>query len=494
MSSAHPLPSSFGRYQVLEELGSGAMGVVYLAVDPRLSRPVAIKVMRETEFMTAAEREQYESRFRNEAEAAGRLTHPDIVQIYDVGPSYIVMEFLEGQPLSALLKRGERLSVRRVVELVARVAEAVDYAHRHGIVHRDIKPANIMLLEDGAVKVMDFGVARLEHSTLTALGTVVGSVRYMAPEQMMGERVDGRADVFSVAAVAYELLTARAPFPGKTITEVVSRVVHGTHVPPRQADDRLPEAMDAVFARAFAPRPDERYSRAATFAQELGAAAVPAFDLEVVVPPEPPSLPRTENAATTIKGTAGSAKPPPQKLVVSTRTAGLLLLETDPAGARVSLDQGASVDNAPSGFPLGFGRTALTVAKEGYHTVTAQVELSEERPVVALSVVLPRASTSTEQRPGFVELASDVLPPRRIGGRLPVYPPHARDVGLEGSPAADVWVGNDGRVVEVAITQSAGPTLDAALREALVGWQFAPATRRGVPVAVRLHVQHLFRR
>ena len=125
------------------------MGVVYLCVDPRLNRPVAIKVMRESEFMTPAEREQFEKRFRHEAEAAGRLTHPDIVQIFDVGPSWMVMEFLEGQPLNALLKRGERLSVRRVVQLVARVADAVDYAHRHGIVHRDIKPANIMLMDDG---------------------------------------------------------------------------------------------------------------------------------------------------------------------------------------------------------------------------------------------------------------------------------------------------------------------------------------------------------
>ena len=155
-----------------------------------------------------------EARFRHEAEAAGRLNHPGIVQIYDVGPSYMVMEFLEGRPLLAAPATG-RASVRQVVEIVRQVADAIDYAHRHGIVHRDIKPANVMLLDDGGVKVMDFGVARLDSSTLTALGTVVGSVRYMAPEQMMGERVDGRADVFSLAAVAYEMLTGQAPVPGQ---------------------------------------------------------------------------------------------------------------------------------------------------------------------------------------------------------------------------------------------------------------------------------------
>ncbi|HEX9709463.1 MAG TPA: serine/threonine-protein kinase, partial [Candidatus Thermoplasmatota archaeon] len=299
MSSPGPLPTAFGRYQVLEELGAGAMGVVYLCVDPRLNRPVAIKVMRESEFMAPPEREQYEARFRHEAEAAGRLTHPDIVQVYDVGPSWMVMEFLEGQSLSQLLKRGERFSVRRVLDMVMRVADAVDYAHRHGIIHRDIKPANVMLTDDGGIKVMDFGVARLEHSTLTALGTVVGSVRYMAPEQMMGERVDGRADVFSVAAVAYELLTGRAPFPGKTITEVVSRVVHGAHVPPQKADVRLPAALNGVFARAFAPRPADRYARALDFARDLQAAAEPALDLQVAPGPEAAASSRTEVVAST---------------------------------------------------------------------------------------------------------------------------------------------------------------------------------------------------
>src|SRR5688572_4948580 len=232
MSSRQAAPTYFGRYQVLEELGSGAMGVVYLCVDPRLARPVAVKVLRESEVMSPEEREQYHARFRHEAEAAGRLNHPGIVQIYDVGPSYLVMEFLDGKSLAALLKGGVSFSVQRVCSLVLQVADAIDYAHKHGIVHRDVKPANIMLTDDGSLKVMDFGVARLDTSTLTVVGAVVGSVRYMAPEQMMGQKVDGRADVFSLAAVAYELLTGQPAFPGKTITEVVGKVIHGNYVPP----------------------------------------------------------------------------------------------------------------------------------------------------------------------------------------------------------------------------------------------------------------------
>jgi len=279
--SSEAIPSSLGRYQVAEELGRGAMGVVYLAVDPVLARPVAIKVVKESEYMTPAEVEQYHARFRHEAEAAGRLSHPDIVQIFDIGPNYLVMEFIEGRTLSDALRAGFTMSVRQAVSLIERVADAIDYAHKNGIVHRDVKPANVMLLEDGGVKVMDFGVARLDDSTLTAAGTVVGSVRYMAPEQMLGEKVDGRADVFSLAAVAYELLTAQPPFPGKTITEVVSRVVRGGHVPPSGAEPRLPRALDPVFARAFATKVNERYPRATDFAKDLVAASRPALDLAI---------------------------------------------------------------------------------------------------------------------------------------------------------------------------------------------------------------------
>ena len=222
--------------------------------------------------MTPDERERYEERFRHEAEAAGGLQpsryRPDL--------RHRAVLPRDGVPRGpAALGLPEERAPHRRPDRPDRVqvADALDYAHRHGIVHRDVKPANIMIIEDGGVKVMDFGVARLESSNLTAVGTVVGSVRYMAPEQMMGERVDGRADVFSLGAVAYELFTGRPPFPGKTITEVVSRVVHGSHVPPRQVDERLPEGLNAVFARAFAPRPADRYERASDFARDLLSAA-----------------------------------------------------------------------------------------------------------------------------------------------------------------------------------------------------------------------------
>jgi len=489
-------PHYFGRYQVLEELGSGSMGVVYLCVDPRLARPVAIKVLRESDLLTPEQKEQYRARFRHEAEAAGRLNHPDIVQIYDIGPSYLVMEFLEGRPLSALFNNNASISVRQVCSLVLRVADAIDYAHRSGIVHRDIKPANIMLLNDGGVKVMDFGVARLESSTLTVAGTVVGSVRYMGPEQMMGERVDGRADIFSLAAVAYEFLTAHPPFPGKTITEVVSRVVHGAHVPPRQVDGRLPEELNAVFAKAFAPRPPERYANAMDLARDLHAAAKPILDLQM-------SLTTQESGGivvpSTIKDGGGAGLAAGQALVSdlgSDHRQGVLLLDSDPGGSQVYLD-GSPVGHTPLlGLDVSLGRHVVRMEAPGREPVSAEIEVQREHPLKAVTFTLsPPGAREGEIRPGqLVPFGPGVVPPRRISGTVPVYPEMARERGLEGGPVLDVWVSEKGEVLDVAIVESAGATLDGALVKAVSGWRFAPATLRGVPVSVRMIVQHLFRR
>jgi TonB family protein len=492
MSADPNSPAYFGRYQVVEELGAGAMGVVYLCVDSRLARPVAVKVLREKEAMTEAEREQFRARFRHEAEAAGRLTHPDIVQIYDIGPSYLVMEFLEGRPLGAHLKAGGSFSVRQICSLVLRVADAIDYAHRHGIVHRDVKPANIMMMDDGSVKVMDFGVARLDSSNLTATGTVVGSVQYMAPEQMMGDRVDGRADVFSLAAVAYELLTGRAPFPGQTITEVVSRVVHGDHVPPREVDPRLPEAVNGAFARAFAVDVASRTGRAMDFARELYEAAQPVLDMEVIhVAPE---------AAPTQVPVPGTTVQMPPASALGPRSAparvGVLLLDSDPPRARVYLD-GSPVGQTPlPAVEAALGRHVVRMEAEGREAVSAEVELERDRPLRALSFTLPvPVPAGAPVRPGqLVELSAEVRPPQKIAGSVPVYPPAALERGLEGAPVVDVWVGETGQVIDVAIVESAGALLDAAVLEAVAGWQFTPARLRGVPVSVRLTLQHLFRR
>jgi serine/threonine-protein kinase len=500
MSTSQAGPTYFGRYQVLEELGTGSMGVVYLCVDPRLSRPVAVKVLKLSAHQSPAERAQFEGRFRHEAEAAGRLSHPDIVQVYDIGPSYLVMEYLEGRTLSSLLKQGSTFTVKQICSIVLRVADAVDYAHRAGIVHRDIKPANVMLLNDGGVKVMDFGVARLPSSTLTVAGTVVGSVRYMAPEQMMGEKVDGRADVFSLAAVAYELLTGRPPFPGKTITEVVSHVVKGRHVPPRQVDTRLPEGLNAVFAHGFAVKAADRHPQAMDFARALRDAAQPVLDLEVVhagesAPAAPPTPRKAEARSAAERGAAAPA--PASALLMGTAPAareGVLLLDSEPAGAGVYLD-GNPVGRTPlSGVEVAFGRHVVRMEAEGREAVSTEVDVKRERPLKAVTCTLPPTQDVQAVRPGqFVAFGPEVTPPRRVSGSVPSYPEAARERRLEGAPVVEVWVSETGDVIDVAILESAGAVLDEALLEAVATWRFSPATLRGVPVSVRMTVQHLFR-
>jgi len=476
-------PTHFGRYEVEQEIGAGSMGVVYRCRDPRLERTVAIKVLRESQFLTPVEKAQYEARFRHEAEAAGRLSHPQIVQIFDVGASYMVMEHLEGRTLSSLLKYGPRLLVGRAAEIVGLVADAIEHAHRHGIIHRDIKPANVMLLTGGGIKVMDFGVARLDSSTLTVLGTVVGSVRYMSPEQMMGDQVDGRADVFSLAAVAYEMLTGQAPFPGKTVTEVVSRVVRGAHVPLREADARMPEALNTVFARALTAKAEARIARASEFARDLRAAAGAVLELEVggelaaarQIPEESPP------EATVFMS---SAAPAARQAV--------LLLESDPA-ADAEVD-GRKVGRTPLALELPFARHELRFTAEGRDVVTQSVELTADRPFQALGVTLP-AATEGQQRVGeLVAFGPGIVPPRRIVGALPLYPEAARALGLEGLVEVDLTIDGQGRSLAVSLRKSAGALLDEAMLRAVTGWRFAPASARGTPVQVRLLVRHLFRR
>jgi serine/threonine-protein kinase len=483
MALPKPSPTHFGRYEVEAEIGAGSMGVVYRCRDPRLNRTVAVKVLRESQFLTPVEKAQYEARFRHEGEAAGRLSHPQIVQIYDVGPAYIVMEHLEGRNLAALLLHGPRLSVGRACEIVGHVAEAVDYAHRHGIVHRDIMPANVMLLGDGGIKVMDFGVARLDSSTLTVLGTVVGSVRYMSPEQMMGDRVDGRADVFSLAAVAYEMLCRQAPFPGKTVTEVVSRVVRGAHIPLRDADARMPEGLNAVFARAFAPKPEDRPARATEFARDLRAAAGSVLDLEVggelAAARRPPEEAAPQEATVFMSSVAPVARQ------------AVLLLESDPP-AEVEVD-GRKVGRTPLALELPFGPHELRLSAVGRDPITHAVDLSAERPFQALGVTLP--TSGGESRVGeLVAFGPGVVPPRRIAGALPRYPEAARQLGLEGVVEVELTIDVRGSSQGVSLKRSAGAVLDEAMLRAVAGWRFAPASARGTPVQVRLLVRHLFRR
>ena len=265
------MPEKFGRYKIAKELGRGAMGVVYLAEDEVLQRTVAIKMIALSG--SEQERDTHEARFRQEARAAGKLSHPSIITIYDVGregdTAFIAMELVEGRELRELIRDG-LVGPAQAIEIAALVADALAFAHQHGIVHRDIKPGNIMVLDDGRIKIMDFGIARLQEPTVkTQTGVLLGSPQYMSPEQISGQSLDGRADVFSLGVVLYEMLTGIKPFDATDLTQVLFWVVNMPAKPPSERRPGMPPVIDFIVARALKKRPEERYATAAELADDL---------------------------------------------------------------------------------------------------------------------------------------------------------------------------------------------------------------------------------
>jgi serine/threonine-protein kinase len=257
----------FGRYEILAELGRGAMGVVYKARDPKINRVVAVKTV-SLEGQPPEEECEYRERFFREAEAAGRLSHPGIVTIFDVGEEpetrapYIVMEFVAGQSLDKLLARDDhKLPLETALQLTLELAEALDCAHGQGVVHRDLKPANILITDDGHAKIADFGVAKLNLANHTLAGRTLGTPAYMSPEQLNGETVDGRSDLFSLGVVLYTVLTGYRPFQGNSAMTVSFKVVNREPVPATVLDTDLPAGLDYIIARAMAKDPAQRYQR-----------------------------------------------------------------------------------------------------------------------------------------------------------------------------------------------------------------------------------------
>jgi serine/threonine protein kinase len=266
-------PAKIGRYNVDSEIGRGAMGVVYRAVDPMLERTVAIKTINMA--LDPGEMEHYEKRFTIEARAAGGLNHPNIVTIHDIGRSgdlaYMAMEFLEGRELKDLIA-GSELTVDRALEIAAQAADGLAYAHQHEVVHRDIKPANVMILNDGRVKIMDFGIARMRTADVrTQTGVVLGSPRYLSPEQVLGKRSDGRADIFSLGVIIYEMVSGQTPFNGIDVNSLMFQIVNFTPPPPSSVNTALPQMLDLIIAKALAKSAEERYASISELAADLRA-------------------------------------------------------------------------------------------------------------------------------------------------------------------------------------------------------------------------------
>ena len=270
----NPETRRFGRYEVVSELGRGAMGVVFKARDPQIDRFVAIKTV-SLRGQEPEEETEFRARFMNEAQAAGRLHHAGIVAIFDVGEDpethepYIVLEYVAGESLNRILSREKKLPLATALQLAEEIADALDYAHDQGVVHRDIKPGNILVTHDGRAKISDFGIAKLNLAHFTLPGRVLGTPAYMAPEQLSGEGADGRSDLFSLGVILYAMVTGHSPFQGNSATTVCFKVANREPLAASALDLTLPHELDAVISRAMEKDPEERYQKGFEFAEDL---------------------------------------------------------------------------------------------------------------------------------------------------------------------------------------------------------------------------------
>ncbi len=351
---------TLGRYEIVRELGRGAMGRVFLAHDPEIDRDVAIKTIQLFDGLPENERGEARGRFLREARAAGRLLHPSIVTIFDAGEvggvPYLAMEYVKGTTLDRYTRATDWLSIPEVVDLVAAAAEALAFAHRQGIVHRDVKPANLMRVGERSIKIMDFGLARSSAAQLTQDGSLLGTPSYMSPEQVRGEALDGRSDLFSLAVVLFELLCGAKPFRGESVSSVLFRIVHEEPSAPSAGKEWISPAMEGFLRRALAKDPEARFPDGETFARELRRAAsaaagpiaahVPAGAPPVPLPPrEDPRRAGARRAWLAVAGPIGVAAagvtlwillkgPPPPPPAPEWTT----VVRTEPPGLTVTVD------------------------------------------------------------------------------------------------------------------------------------------------------------
>ena len=313
---------SLGRYKIVAEIGQGAMGTVYKAVDPIIDRTVAIKTINLN--LSKQELEEYEARFQQEIKAAGRLNHPNIVTIYDVGKTesvaYMAMEFLEGLELKDIIASGRLPPADQVVDIIAQVADGLWFAHQQDIVHRDVKPSNIMVMKGGIAKITDFGIARLPNSAVkTMTGLILGSPRYMSPEQVIGKTIDARSDIYSLGVVLYEALTGVAPFDGDNVNAIMYATVNTTPPPPSSHNRAVPAMLDLIAAKAMAKLLEDRYQSVKEFAEDMREvrrqmdssrpqAALKATSSPVMSRPTPTPAERHVDTATMPMGVEGNQK------------------------------------------------------------------------------------------------------------------------------------------------------------------------------------------
>ena len=440
-----------GRYEIISELGRGAMGIVYRAHDPRIGRDVAIKTIKLADQAEPDETQALRDRLFREAQSAGRLSHPGIVTIYDIaeesGVAYITMEFVEGRTLESMMNAGEVKDLVTVDRLIEQMSSALDYAHAREIVHRDIKPANILVTPEGDIKITDFGIARIASSKMTQTGTVMGTPSYMSPEQVRGETIDGRSDQFSLTVIAYELVTGRKPFTGDSLTAVIFKIVSEQPTRPREINSELPEAVDDVIVKGLAKTADERFDSCKALSERLSACltgvekqpAVNATPLRTSRQPPPPTMmaelqetasvePEAEvstaDQETVFSGPSIDAEEEAEKSTESvgqqtlpplaTKTAGVEALEVDASGPKKKKRARAWVEYA---FAAVIG-VAITLVALNPSVVRKTMDLlglfQTEDGLDGLAPPKEAFDTSSPRTPPVTSRAPDVTPPAGV--------------------------------------------------------------------------------
>ena len=330
--------SKVGRYEIVDELGRGGMGVVYRANDPIIGRIVALKTVRLSSESAGISHAELLERFQNEARAAGRLTHPNIVVVYDAGEDhglyYITMELIDGKSLQAVLEGGRKLTVQRAVLMMEQICSALEFAHRRGVVHRDIKPANIMLDREDHVKITDFGTAKILQYGTQQKTNAIGTPGYMSPEQIKGRGIDGRSDIFALGVMLYEMLTGRRPFHGEDVASVLYKILNEEPPPPHKVEPSIPAGVSSAIMKALSKSANMRYEscgellddlqnyrpggvaakpKAASQGEQPGAAAPPAArepkNLKAEMPKIPGLEPRPSSAPTKAAPAAKASRP-----------------------------------------------------------------------------------------------------------------------------------------------------------------------------------------
>ncbi len=331
-----PNRKTLDRYDLRAVLARSSSGIVYEGWDSRIARKVAIKTVALPD-TADAELQDRLGRFKREAQAAGRLQHPNIVGIYDYGEvddlAFIVMEFVDGVPLKTLFDRHERFEAPTILRVMGGVLAGLQYSHDRGIVHRDIKPSNIMLTADGRAKITDFGIARIESSSLTQAGTVLGTPAYMSPEQFLGETVDSRTDIYSAGVVLYQMLTGERPYDGG-VTTIMHKVLHTEAVKPSRISTQSSPMLDAIVTKAMAKRREDRFPTAAAFAEALPAAVDSTVIARAPITPRPDRLrPPPPRPATK---PATSVRHPPARTMAAVVLAALVVLGGVGGGASLA--------------------------------------------------------------------------------------------------------------------------------------------------------------